>query len=135
MHWVRNVKERGWKGKAKKWAYWPPLGSRAVTDGSHSSSINMILLYLFVCFIGLICCIPLFQFILILVFGSLWINTFVKSLLMVIPALWHQCLKPKGPHLHKHCFRVLSFLDYILSCSNLLVFVFLIFCCNCLWCT
>jgi len=97
--------------------------------------LYLLFLCLFVCFIGLICCISLPQFIPVLVFGSLWLNTLVKSPLMVTPTFWHQCLKSKGPHLRKHCPRVLSFLYYILGCPSPPVFVFLIFCCNCFWCT
>lgn len=97
----------------------PPLGgawtSRAVTDGFHSFSIKrtyvvFAILCLFVCFIKLICCIHLLQFTHVLVFGSLWLNTLVKSPSMVTPALWHQYLESKDPHLRKHCTRVLSFI-------------------------
>jgi hypothetical protein len=49
---------------------------------------------------------------------------------LVTSALWHPCLKSKGPHLRKHYSRVLTFIGLFLGCPSPAMFVFFIFCCN-----
>jgi len=71
----------------------------------------LLFLYLFVYFIGLICC-TLSPYLSLFVFESLWLNTLVKSPSMVTPVLWHLCLEPNGSYLRKHCLRVLSFIGF-----------------------
>jgi hypothetical protein len=64
----------------------------------------------------------------VLVFGSLGLNIHHISPSLVTPVFWHPCLKPLGPHLRKHCPRVLSFLILILGCPTLVVYF--VSCCN-----
>jgi len=101
--------------------------SRTSWDGSHtaSSATFVAAVFVFVCLFYW--AYLLYHSPLILVFGSLWLNTLVKSPSLVTPTSWHPCLELMSPHLRKYCPRVLTFLDYILGCPSPSVFVFLIF--------
>jgi hypothetical protein len=102
------------------------LGS-ASQDGSQPSSTRCSAAVVF-CLFELLFCIllPMFTSV-VLVFWSLWLNTPMKSLLMVTLPLWHPCLKSNDPYLRNHCLRVLSFIVLILGCSDPSIFMFFLF--------
>jgi hypothetical protein len=88
---------------------WPP--SLMYFESFYNFFISVFVYELTDCFLSL--------FTLVLVFESLQLNIFYKSLSLVTPVLWQPCLKPLGSHLRKHCPRILSFLILILSCPTL----------------
>jgi hypothetical protein len=47
----------------------------------------------------------------------------IHNTLFGCQALWHPCLEAKGPHLRKHCPRVISFLALFLGCQVQLCFI------------
>jgi hypothetical protein len=107
---------------------WPPsmVYFRVLFYFSLSLSLSLYI-YIYI-YIGLFCCIFLPLFTIVIVFGSLWLNTHHKSHSLVTLILWHSYLKPLGLYLQKHWPRVLSFLVSILGYPALVVYF--LSCCN-----
>jgi hypothetical protein len=104
--------------------HWAAHGSHAPPGATPTQPVQVLqfVMYFFLCISGLFCCTPLSMFTLVFVFESLWLNTLVKSPLMVNPALWHPCLRLKNSYLRKHCPHIFTFLVLFLGCPGSTVF-------------
>jgi len=122
VHVMGHVPYVGWATRSRATAM-----TRFTFCKKKKGSSQLCCLLFFYWFSGLMCCILLPMFTPVLVFESLCLNTRFKSPSMVTPTLWHPYLKLLGPHLRKHCPRVISFLVFFLGCLGPVV-LFILWC-------